>query len=182
MGSLFFWPAPVLLKQGYLVVTGVVTAYMFTFVPEWTTWTLLIAMALYDLYAVLVPGGPLKVPFSTTVQWPLPSRHTNRVTEPESAKAQACQPDVMMIARVIDVPNAHLLKRSLQRVQVLVELAIERDQDIPALIYEGRPTVSSAASLSCTGSMCTFVLSPLLPQGCRTPVCVGIFLLHKHLR
>ena len=61
MGSLFFWPAPVLLKQGYLVVTGVVTAYMFTFVPEWTTWTLLIAMALYDLYAVLVPGGPLKV-------------------------------------------------------------------------------------------------------------------------
>ncbi|CAL5221531.1 g3739 [Coccomyxa viridis] len=83
VGSLFFWPAPVLLKQGYLVVTGVVTAYMFTFVPEWTTWTLLIAMALYDLYAVLVPGGPLKV---------------------------------------------------------LVELAIERDQDIPALIYEGRPT------------------------------------------
>ena len=61
MGSLFFWPAPVLLKQGYLVVTGVVTAYMFTFVPEWTTWTLLVAMALYDLYAVLVPGGPLKV-------------------------------------------------------------------------------------------------------------------------
>ncbi len=63
MGSLFFWPAPVLLKQGYLVITGVVTAYMFTFVPEWTTWTLLIAMALYDLYAVLTPGGPLKVAF-----------------------------------------------------------------------------------------------------------------------
>ncbi|KAK9915058.1 hypothetical protein WJX75_004245 [Coccomyxa subellipsoidea] len=83
VGSVFFWPAPVLLKQGYLVVTGVVTAYMFTFIPEWTTWTLLIAMALYDLYAVLTPGGPLKV---------------------------------------------------------LVELAIERDQDIPALIYEGRST------------------------------------------
>lgn len=63
VGSLFFWPAPVLLKQGYLVITGVVTAYMFTFIPEWTTWTLLIAMALYDLYAVLTPGGPLKVAF-----------------------------------------------------------------------------------------------------------------------
>ena len=63
VGSVFFWPAPVLLKQGYLVVTGVVTAYMFTFIPEWTTWTLLIAMALYDLYAVLTPGGPLKVFF-----------------------------------------------------------------------------------------------------------------------
>ena len=85
MGSLFFWPAPVLLKQGYLVVTGVVTAYMFTFVPEWTTWTLLIAMALYDLYAVLVPGGPLKVLLSTTTQCPLPCRLTSKVTEPGRA-------------------------------------------------------------------------------------------------
>ena len=34
--------------------------YMFTFVPEWTTWALLMAMALYDLWAVLLPGGPLK--------------------------------------------------------------------------------------------------------------------------
>ena len=85
MGSLFFWPAPVLLKQGYLVVTGVVTAYMFTFVPEWTTWTLLIAMALYDLYAVLVPGGPLKVLLSTATQCPLPCRHTSKVREPGRA-------------------------------------------------------------------------------------------------
>ena len=49
------------MKQGYLVVTGVVTAYMFTFIPEWTTWVMLVAMALYDLCAVLTPHGPLKV-------------------------------------------------------------------------------------------------------------------------
>lgn len=85
VGSLFFWPAPVLLKQGYLVVTGVVTAYMFTFVPEWTTWTLLIAMALYDLYAVLVPGGPLKVLLSSAIQCPLPWCHISKVTEPGRA-------------------------------------------------------------------------------------------------
>ncbi len=59
--ALFFWPAPILMKQGYLVVTGVVTAYMFTFIPEWSTWVMLIAMALYDLCAVLTPHGPLKV-------------------------------------------------------------------------------------------------------------------------
>ena len=58
--ALFFWPAPLALKQGYLVVVGTVTAYVFTFVPEWTTWALLVAMALYDLWAVLSPGGPLK--------------------------------------------------------------------------------------------------------------------------
>lgn len=61
--ALFFAPAPILLKQGYLVTTGVVTAYLFTFIPEWTTWVMLVAMALYDLCAVLTPHGPLKVPF-----------------------------------------------------------------------------------------------------------------------
>ena len=30
--ALFFWPAPLALKQGYLVVVGTVTAYVFTFV------------------------------------------------------------------------------------------------------------------------------------------------------
>ena len=64
MTALFFWPAPLALKQGYLVVVGTVTAYVFTFVPEWTTWALLVAMALYDLWAVLSPGGPLKARLS----------------------------------------------------------------------------------------------------------------------
>lgn len=58
--------------------------------PEWTTWALLISMALYDLAAVLLPGGPLRL---------------------------------------------------------LVELAISRNEEIPALVYEARPvdhhTVSS---------------------------------------
>lgn len=62
MVALFFAPAPILMKQGYLVTTGVVTAYTFTFIPEWTTWVMLVAMALYDLCAVLTPHGPLKVP------------------------------------------------------------------------------------------------------------------------
>lgn len=59
--ALFFGPAPIMMKQGYLIVTGVATAYMFTFIPEWSTWVLLLAMALYDICAVLTPHGPLKV-------------------------------------------------------------------------------------------------------------------------
>uniref|UniRef100_A0A061R1G5 Presenilin n=1 Tax=Tetraselmis sp. GSL018 TaxID=582737 RepID=A0A061R1G5_9CHLO len=82
MLSLFFLPVPITMKQGYLIVTGVVVAYIFTLVPEWTTWVMLVAMALYDLCAVLIPGGPLKV---------------------------------------------------------LVDLAIERNEEIPALVYESRP-------------------------------------------
>ena len=65
--SLFVWPAPMTLKQGYLTCTGVIVAYVFTWVPQWTTWTLLAAMAIYDLFAVLSPGGPLKARPSRSV-------------------------------------------------------------------------------------------------------------------
>lgn len=81
--SLFVMPVPLLLKQSYTVWVGICVAYIFTHIPEWTSWVLLVIMALYDLAAVLLPGGPLKI---------------------------------------------------------LVELAIERQQELPALIYESRPT------------------------------------------
>ena len=83
----FFWPAPLLVKQSYLVNLGAVVAFYFTRIPEWTTWVLLVAMAIYDLFAVLTPGGPLRV---------------------------------------------------------LVELAQERNEDIPALVYEARPVRRAA--------------------------------------
>ena len=78
----FFWPAPLVVKQLYLIFIGTVVAFYFTRIPEWTTWVLLVAMAVYDLFAVLTPGGPLRV---------------------------------------------------------LVELAQERDEDIPALVYTAAP-------------------------------------------
>ena len=39
------------MKQSYLVIVGMVTAYVFTWIPEWTTWVLLCAMAVYDVLA-----------------------------------------------------------------------------------------------------------------------------------
>ncbi|KAJ3674301.1 hypothetical protein LUZ60_004917 [Juncus effusus] len=80
--SIFLPKFPISLNQGFLVTIGVLTAYWFTFLPEWTTWVLLVAMSLYDLAAVLLPIGPLRL---------------------------------------------------------LVELAISRNEDIPALVYEARP-------------------------------------------
>lgn len=56
-----FTPIPLLMKQGYMIWVGVVMAYIFTWVPDWTSWVLMLAMALYDIAAVLMPGGPLKV-------------------------------------------------------------------------------------------------------------------------
>ncbi|KAG6520771.1 hypothetical protein ZIOFF_017831 [Zingiber officinale] len=80
--AVFLSKVPILVNQGYLVTIGVLVAYWFTLLPEWTTWALLVAMSLYDLAAVLLPGGPLRL---------------------------------------------------------LVELAISRDEELPALVYEARP-------------------------------------------
>ncbi|XP_028753790.1 presenilin-like protein At2g29900 [Neltuma alba] len=80
--AVFMSKMAIVITQGYLVLIGVLVAYWFTMLPEWTTWVLLAALALYDLAAVLLPIGPLKL---------------------------------------------------------LVELAISRDEEIPALVYEARP-------------------------------------------
>eukprot|EP00249_Psilotum_nudum_P015730 c25492_g1_i2 orf=756-2345(+) len=88
--SVFFCKMPILFTQGYLIIIGMLVAFWFTMLPEWTTWALLVAMALYDIAAVLTPGGPLKI---------------------------------------------------------LVELAVTRDEEIPALIYEARPAIPQNSML-----------------------------------
>ena len=64
---MFLWPAPVVMKQGYMIVVGIVMAFLFTGIPEWTTWILLLAMAVYDIVAVLMPNGPLKVQLNSAM-------------------------------------------------------------------------------------------------------------------
>ncbi|KAF3327022.1 presenilin-like protein [Carex littledalei] len=84
--SVFSPAVPIFLRQSYMVAVAVIVAVWFARLPEWTTWVLLIALAIYDLVAVLCPRGPLRI---------------------------------------------------------LVELASDRDDELPALVYEARPTVSS---------------------------------------
>ncbi|ESQ51491.1 hypothetical protein EUTSA_v10016742mg [Eutrema salsugineum] len=88
--AVFMSKFSILITQGYLVVIGVLVAYFFTLLPEWTTWVLLVALALYDIAAVLLPVGPLRL---------------------------------------------------------LVEMAISRDEDIPALVYEARPVIRNDSRL-----------------------------------
>lgn len=48
------------ITQGYLVCTSVILAWHLSHFDDWTAWTLLVMLALYDLCAVLTPCGPLK--------------------------------------------------------------------------------------------------------------------------
>lgn len=77
-----------------MVCLGIIVAAWFTKLPEWTTWVLLVALAVYDLVAVLAPGGPLKL---------------------------------------------------------LVDLASTRDEELPALVYEARPTVARTGNRGASG-------------------------------
>lgn len=86
--STFAAGMPIVITQFYMVVLGIFVAYWFTMLPEWTTWVLLVALAVYDLVAVLAPGGPLNL---------------------------------------------------------LVDLATRRGEELPALIYESRPAVHANA-------------------------------------
>lgn len=89
--SVFASAVPILVRQGYMVTLAVIVAAWLSRLPEWTTWIMLVALAVYDLVAVLAPRGPLRM---------------------------------------------------------LVELASSRDDELPALIYESRPTVGPAESSS----------------------------------
>lgn len=48
------------MTQGYLICVSVIMAWTLSKFPEWTSWALLVVLALYDLCAVLTPCGPLR--------------------------------------------------------------------------------------------------------------------------
>ena len=56
-----FYYAPSKMMQGYLVYLSIIMGWMLTRLPEWSTWGILLAVAVYDICAVLLPGGPLKM-------------------------------------------------------------------------------------------------------------------------
>lgn len=51
---------PRYITQFYLIMTSVIVAWQLSHFDDWTAWMLLVLLALYDLYAVLTPCGPLK--------------------------------------------------------------------------------------------------------------------------
>jgi presenilin-like A22 family membrane protease len=60
--SIFGGPyiVPSYVNQGYLILTSVIVAWQLSHLQPFLAWVLLVLLALYDLFAVLTPCGPLK--------------------------------------------------------------------------------------------------------------------------
>uniref|UniRef100_A0A914ZR73 Presenilin n=2 Tax=Parascaris univalens TaxID=6257 RepID=A0A914ZR73_PARUN len=57
-----FWTAPLMIQQVYLVmISALVSIMLLHLFPSWAVWTVLAALALWDVVAVLCPFGPLQI-------------------------------------------------------------------------------------------------------------------------
>ncbi|KAJ3450376.1 presenilin [Anaeramoeba flamelloides] len=55
------WKGAKIINQIYLIIISVLFAAILSTLPEYTTWVLLVLLAIYDLVVVLSPKGPLKM-------------------------------------------------------------------------------------------------------------------------
>lgn len=58
--AIFYYAHPKFM-QSYLVVLSIIMAWFLTRLPEWSTWAILLAIAIYDIVAVMMPKGPLQM-------------------------------------------------------------------------------------------------------------------------
>lgn len=92
-----FGVVPRIINQAYLIVMSALMAYIFRTLPGWAIWTILAALVVWDLFAVLNRHGPLKmlVEAARELDEPLPALIYD--TNPEDVgRDESAQPAIIL--------------------------------------------------------------------------------------
>lgn len=138
---------PKLVTQGYLIATSVILAWHLSFFDDWTAWSLLLMLALYDLCAVLTPCGPLKALVNLMskddapempgllFEAELPTEAKRRKPKTNNSATTSDEPNTMTTHRNVDVstiPRETKIPLAIAKVYQLAVVSIP-DKSIPIL-------------------------------------------------
>ncbi|ORC88220.1 presenilin-like aspartic peptidase [Trypanosoma theileri] len=111
--SIFYY-SHLVLAQVYFVVSSIVMAWLLTFIPEWTTWSLLVCISIYDVLAVLCPYGPLRLLINTSISRnePIPALVYSTSDEAELARAKKNRRELEEEEEMCTNDDAHAGKKN----------------------------------------------------------------------
>lgn len=125
-----FGVAPRLINQAYLIVMSALMAYIFRTLPGWAIWTILAALVVWDLFAVLNPHGPLKklVEAAREQDEPLPALVYD--TNPaDVGRDESAQPALVLNKKKREKRERRLQRESSNRQQDDDDVVIAPDQN-----------------------------------------------------
>ena len=145
---------PKVVTQGYLVTSSVVLAWQLSYFNDWTAWTLLVMLALYDLFAVLSPCGPLRALtqlMSRPGARPLPgllyeARLPTGVERPNRANANNRSESQQDTSRPAQEATSQISQQ-----EEVSALDTTRQQTSSMFINEGVPEVETSPSMTFPG-------------------------------